>query len=248
MRILEAGLASVSLLWGLAAILDPRIGMHQRLPGGPALLAIHVAIGLLLLARKTAPLGALAFSTLTGYYWLRVKPFEPLAEPQTVGLCAVSLYLALGYWSQLERLYHRWWPVQLLQPILLRGGVAYPFVEWGLDALRNPTHFKACISGNQLALLIAGPMGVDRAVFLLFLIELSLALLILSGAWSRAVGIASASLLLLFVVVAGYPLALPQNLGLIAASIRIAQVSAGGGYRMRLNFADVYSSRGAAKK
>ena len=227
MRVLEAGLASVSILWGVASILDPEIGLNPRLPNPAILLVLHVAIGLLLLIKRTATAGAASFFAVTAYYSLRVKPFAPLAEPQTVGLCAISLYLALNPRSLLGKLPRIRWAAHILPPLLLRGGVAYPFAEWGLDALRNPAHFKAYITGNELAYLLAKPVGIEVSVFLVFLTECVLALLILVGVWRRALGIVSASLLSMFLVVAGYPLAFPQNLGLIAASLCIFKGSAG---------------------
>ena len=227
MRVLEAGLASVSILWGVASILDPEIGLNPRLPNPAILLVLHVAMGLLLLIKRTATAGAASFFAVTAYYSLRVKPFAPLAEPQTVGLCAISLYLALNPRSLLGKLPRIRWAAHILPPLLLRGGVAYPFVEWGLDALRNPAHFKAYIAGNELAYLLAKPVGIEVSVFLVFLTECVLALLILAGVWRRALGIVSASLLSMFLVVAGYPLAFPQNLGLVAASLCIFKGSAG---------------------
>jgi uncharacterized membrane protein YphA (DoxX/SURF4 family) len=100
-------------------------------------------------------------------------------------------------------------------------GIAYPFVEWGLDALRNPKHFITYISSNERALLIAGLIGIENSVFLLFVLEITLAALIVLGQLRTVTALTSAAILALFMVISGYPLAFPQNIILVAASLRL---------------------------
>ncbi|MCS7129698.1 MAG: hypothetical protein NZ919_03580, partial [Candidatus Caldarchaeum sp.] len=97
--------------------------------------------------------------------------------------------------------------------------------EWGLDAYRNPLHFISYIRGNILARAVAAPLGIENTVFLIFVVEVSLSLLLVSGLGRKAVGLSTAALLTLFSVVAAYPLALPQNIALIAAAITYARTT-----------------------
>ncbi len=160
----------------------------------------------------------------TTYYAYMVKPFEPIAEPQTVGIAALAAFVTLVSIQRVSRLsWEKSWLAGMMG-LLFRGGIAYPFLEWGLDAYRNPAHFKQYISGNIPALVFSSLFGLDTTVFLIFAVELGLAVMIISGKLNRITGITSAVLLTLFAVVASYPLALPQNIALIAASLEYARL------------------------
>ncbi len=216
-------LAAVNFLWGIASLVDQRIRLHPGLPGPEVLAAIHLFSGMALVPRRIRLAGLLTTVVTSAYYSFRVKPYAPLAEPQTVGILLVALAAALDevLAGSLSRLSAFLKPVAVL---LLRGGVAYPFVEWGLDAVRNPKHFVSYISGNERALVIARVLGIENSVFLLSVLEIALASLIVLGLLRTLSALASATVLTVFMVVSGYPLAFPQNVALVAASLRLRTV------------------------
>ncbi len=225
MRPTVLGLSATSLLWGLAFLFDPRLSLHHRLPHPLIMFILHWSIGIALIYpfRATRWAGLAMCATAT-YYALMVKPFEPIAEPQTVGIAALSAFVTFVSIPRVSRLSEEnSWLAGLLG-LLFRGGIAYPFFEWGLDAYRNPAHFKHYITENSSALLVASIFGLDTTVYLIFAVELALAVMLVSDRLHRATGIISAALLTLFTIVAGYPLALPQNITLIAASLEYVRL------------------------
>jgi len=207
LKIADAGLAATHTLWALSLLLDGQ--RYVLKPVVPPLFAIaHLLITLLLLTgHKTH--GHLLATPLLTYYWFFVKPFEPIAEPQTVGILGVTLALLVKESGKTR--------AGLWRPIL-RLGVAYPLVEWGLDAFRNPVHFKAYLSVNTITSRIIPAWGLDYAVFTLGVYELVLAGLIVSGVLEKTTAAIAASTFLAFIAVAGYPLAFPQNIALAAAA------------------------------
>jgi acylphosphatase/uncharacterized membrane protein YphA (DoxX/SURF4 family) len=202
-----AGLAATHALWALSLLLD---GQRYLLkPVIPPLFAIaHLAIALLLTAGHRTHGHLLATPVLT-YYMFFVKPFEPIAEPQTVGILGVTAALLVREIGKT--------PAGLWR-IILRLGIAYPLVEWGLDAFRNPAHFKAYLSVNPITSRIIPAEALDYAVTWLGVYELALASLILSGMLEKAAAAIAAATFLAFTAVAGYPLAFPQNIALAAAA------------------------------
>lgn len=211
LKALVIGLAATHFLWSLSLLLEPSRYVFK--PVIPSLFAlIHMSVSLLLAVGYVRE-GAVAGSILLAYYWFFVKPMEPIAEPQTVGILAITLAL-------LSR--------PLLKPygnmssgvedVLIRLGLAYPFVEWGLDALRNPVHFKSYLSINPLTRSLIPAGLLDHAVLSLAAVELSLAFLVLSGLFKRWTCMMVVAVLVVFAVVAGYPLALPQNIALASAA------------------------------
>ncbi|MDW8043290.1 MAG: hypothetical protein RMJ30_03490 [Nitrososphaerota archaeon] len=230
------GLATVNVLWGIAALLDPSIALEPGLPHPIVLFAAHTFSGLTMFFRKSRPLALLMTAGITGYYSLLIKPFEPIAEPQTVGIFFIAISMLLSHVEKptpLNKL------VRFARIVLFRAGIAYPFFEWGLDAYRNPVHFISYIRGNNLARTIASPLGLENAVFALFVVEVSLSLFIMTGFARKLAGITAAALLVLFSFVAAYPLALPQNIALITASVLYAREK---DHFMRLNLMSVKSS------
>ncbi len=224
MRIVAYALATTHGGWGMALLLDERLAMQGYTP----LAVLHFAAGALLLHRNWVQLGGALSTLILSYYWIFVKPLEPIAEPQSVGLIAVSLALLtrLDIAKRLmSLLYIR--DDYSAALLLVRLGLAYPFLEWGLDAFRNPPIFYAFISGNRLAYSLASPVGVETATLLIFIFEVALALLLISGFMVRASAAATFFLLALFSAVAAYPLALPQNIALAASAIFL--VKNGGG-------------------
>jgi uncharacterized membrane protein YphA (DoxX/SURF4 family) len=218
-ELIPYSLAAVNFLWGIASLVDPRIALHPRLPPPDLLAALHFVLGLAFVLRRIRLAGYIMSVIMSSYYSVRLKPFAPLAEPQTIGILLIAL-AATSEETVTLFLRKDSPPLKPINDLLLRGGIAYPFVEWGLDALRNPKHFITYISSNERALLIASPIGIENSVFLLFLLELTLATLIILG-WLRTLTtLASAAILTLFMIVSGYPLAFPQNIALVAASLR----------------------------
>ncbi|MDJ0274401.1 MAG: hypothetical protein QXO17_02495 [Nitrososphaerota archaeon] len=212
-------IAATSVFWGAAALVDPRIGLHPRLPPPEIVAVLHFLAGLLIVPKRVRWIGCFTVFVVTAYYSVWVKPFAPIAEPQTIGISMIALGSTIEEVS--SRVAARDYRVSKLAiTLLMRGGIAYPFVEWGLDALRNPKHFVNYISSNERASTLANPIGIENAVFLIFLVETVLATLIATGLLRKLTGIVSALVLTLFSAVAGYPLALPQNVVLIATSIR----------------------------
>lgn len=222
MYVATMGLVAVNLLWGLALVVDPRMGAHPRVPYPPFLSILHIGAGIALLIRGSRLPASIVTFVLSAYYSLYVKPFAPLAEPQTVGIASIALYTVLRSFGWMHGKVLSVPLSNNLVDILLRGGLTYPFLEWGLDAYRNPRHFVSYINSNHLASTIVSPIGAELATFLLFLCEISLAALLLSGALRKLVGLATSTVLIFFSLVAGYPLAIPQNLALIAASLHYA--------------------------
>jgi uncharacterized membrane protein YphA (DoxX/SURF4 family) len=153
---------------------------------------------------------------ILSYYWVFVKPREPIAEPQSVGILAISTIL-------LQRQLRRFFKSRLPDwPLLAaRLGVAYPFFEWGLDALRNPHHFQSYFNANPITQPLMQTMGPENLAGYLALgvFEVSLALLLSFGLLARIDAIVALGALVLFSVVARYPLALPQDIALAAATI-----------------------------
>ena len=157
--------------------------------------------------------GYLVSVVVSLYYSIRLKPFAPLAEPQTIGILLIAL--AATFEETVNSFLPKDFPLlKRINESLVRGGMAYPFVEWGLDALRNPKHFITYISSNERALLIARPIGIENSVFLLFVLEIALATLIVLGWFRTLTALASAAILTLFTIISGYPLAFPQNIAL----------------------------------
>jgi uncharacterized membrane protein YphA (DoxX/SURF4 family) len=202
-----AGLAATHGLWALSLLLD---GQRYLLkPVIPPLFAIaHLAVALLLTAGHRTHGHLLATPVLT-YYMFFVKPFEPIAEPQTVGILGVTAALLVREIGKIPAVLWR---------LILRLGIAYPLVEWGLDAFRNPAHFKAYLSVNPITSRIIPAEALDYAVTWLGVYELALASLILSGVLEKAAAAIAAATFLAFTAVAGYPLAFPQNIALAAAA------------------------------
>lgn len=226
MRTVALALAATHIGWGVAFLLDARLTIQ----GYMALAAVHFAAGALLLHKKGTYLGGAVSTLLLIYYWIYVKPLAPIAEPQSVGLIAVSL----AFLTRLEAAKRFMGLLRIRDDysaalLLARLGLAYPFLEWGLDALRNPRVFYRYISGNRLAYLLASPLGVEAATFLIFVFEVLLAILLVSGFKVRASAAATLLLLILFSVVAAYPLALPQDISLAAGAILLAK-NGGGKY------------------
>ncbi|MEM4289378.1 MAG: hypothetical protein QXQ48_03795 [Nitrososphaerota archaeon] len=210
LKIVVVGLAATHAFWGLSLLLDP--GRYVFKPIIPILLAlIHLVIFLLLLTKERY--GALLGSSLLTYYWFFVKPREPIAEPQTVGILGITLSLLTEYLPKISLEKSR-----LMRDVLLRLGLAYPFIEWGLDAFRNPLHFKSYLSSNFLTSHLIPAGLLDSIVLCLAFFEVALASLILAGVVRRAVSFLTFLVLAVFSVVAGYPLALPQNIVLMAVA------------------------------
>jgi len=220
-RLIYYALALTHLLWATSLSLDPL--QYVGKPIIPVVFAvIHVAIGLAILSRYRAYGGWLSVTILT-YYWLFVKPREPIAEPQSVGILAISLILVLPQLQHALKL-------QILREapsLALRFGLAYPFFEWGLDALRNPNHFQSYLAANQLTHPIMQALGAGNMILLLGVFEVVLAMILALGFLGRAAALVSLGTLIIFVIVAGYPLALPQDLALGAASIYIFREGSG---------------------
>ncbi|MEM4295119.1 MAG: hypothetical protein QXV86_05060 [Candidatus Caldarchaeum sp.] len=213
------GMALVNLLWAAASLLDPAFAREPYLPSPALVFMIHAGIGAAMLTRRLRFHALLGTAAATAYYSLLVKPFAPIAEPQTVGISAVSLSMALSRFEETRY-------VVFLRNFLLRAGIAYPLFEWGVDAYRNPLHFTSYIMGNSVARTLVSPVGVENAVFLLFAAEVVLSLLLVSGFGAKAVGLLTAGFLSFLSAVALYPLALPQNIALITAAIDYSQKQA----------------------
>jgi len=225
-ELIPYSLAAVNFLWGIASLIDPRIGLHPRLPPPDLLAALHFVSGLAIVPRRIRLAGYIMSVIMSLYYSVRLKPFAPLAEPQTIGILLIAL--AATSEETVTLFLRKDSPLlKRINDLLLRGGIAYPFVEWGLDALRNPKHFISYISSNERALLIASTIGIESSVFLLFVIEITLATSIILG-WQRTfTAPTSAAILTLFMIVSGYPLAFPQNIALVAASLRFGTDKSG---------------------
>lgn len=210
MKIIVRGLAVTHFSWGLSLLLEP--SRYVSKPIIPALFGlIHFIIFILLLTREKY--GAVLGSILLTYYWFFVKPIAPIAEPQTVGILGITLSCLVPHAPRLspdER--------ATIQDILMRLGLAYPFIEWGLDAFRNPLHFKSYLAGNVITASLIPSGLLDLTVLCLGLFEVSLSLLILTGFKRRIVSLLAFSTLIVFSLVAGYPLAIPQNITLVVVT------------------------------
>lgn len=213
--LVSVGLIVAHAGWALSMAVEPW-RFQDRIPSVPGFLLAHITTSVLLAVNKTV--GGLASSALLLYYWAEVKPLEPIAEPQSVGLIGVSAYLARRLVSRLSK---RVAPEDL-GLLALRLGIAYPFLEWGLDALRNPAHFYAYLSSNQLTRLVIPEGSLGLTVLTLGVYELILFSALSTGLFSKAFSLVSAATLVLISAVVGYPLALPQNIPLALASVTLA--------------------------
>lgn len=204
--LLVGGLSATHLIWAVALFADP-IWFVRKISQPYAAGILHLASAALIVSRFRVA-GLFLSSTVLAFYWAFVKPFEPLAEPQSVGILAISV-------SELLRTL---FSENFFTRILLRGGLAYPFFEWGLDALRNPYHFAAYLSANKVAAPLFQIIPLYPAIYVLGLYEIVLSLWIVSGLGFRHACLVTVLTLLIFSTVAGYPLALPQNIALMAAA------------------------------
>ena len=213
LNVLYVGLSITNLLWAVSLVFDP--GQYVGKPVIPILFAaIHIAAGLAILSRYRVYGGWLSVAVLT-YYWLFVKPREPIAEPQSVGILVISLILLLPHISRLVNdNIPKWIP-----SILVRLGLAYPFFEWGLDAIRNPNHFRIYLEANPITQPLTQAWDPRILILVLGLFEISLALLLASGLLIRIDALVALGALIMFGLVARYPLALPQDIALGAAAI-----------------------------
>ena len=221
-RLVCAGLSVTHLLWAVSLLVEP--WRYAGKPIIPAVFAvIHLATALMIARARFRFLGGWASVSVLTYYWLLVKPREPVAEPQSVGILAIS---AILLWPHAQRIFKNKLPSDL-RPLALRLGLAYPFLEWGLDALRNPIRFQYYLRDNamgQPVLLVLSPEG---ATVLLGLFEVLLALLLTVGLLNRITSSMVLVSLVAFSVIAGYPLALPQDIALGGAVVTL--ILQGGG-------------------
>ena len=212
-RLVAAGLSLTHLLWGLSLLLDPL--QYIGKPVVPVLFAaIHFATAIMIASKRFRVYGAWLSVLILSYYWAFVKPREPIAEPQSVGILAISTILLE---PQLRRFFKGRlsdWPL-----LAARLGVAYPFFEWGLDALRNPHHFRSYLAANLITQPLMQSMGPGNLVLALGVFEVGLALLLAFGLLVRIDTIVAFAALVVFSLVARYPLALPQDIALAAAVI-----------------------------
>ena len=216
--VLRFALAITHVGWAVSLLLEGS-RYAGRLAEPQLFAALHVLTALLLVGRRASYAGGLLSGGILTYYTLYVKPLEPIAEPQSVGLIFLSLSLVLRKGDTETP--------ESLGRALLRLSLAYPFVEWGLDAFRNPGHFISYMGSNPItALLIPKPL-LPMAALILGSIELSLSSLLLLGMAVKQAALATLLVLLVFMVVAGYPLALPQNIALASAAYILARHGAG---------------------
>ena len=201
-------LALTHVGWAVSLLLEPFRYEHKLL--NPWFFAVlHVATASLLITGRRAAGGFISLVILL-YYWLYVKPLEPIAEPQSVGILVISMALFT------DRLFRR--PDWNIDAALLRVGLAYPFVEWGADAFRNPSHFIAFMQSNYLTRIVFPTNILPYVTFSLGMLEVILAVLMLLGIATKKASITTFTVLTTFIIVAGYPLALPQNITLLAAA------------------------------
>ena len=207
--VVSVALAVAHITWAVSMLLEHSRYVY-KLPNTEIFAALHVISALLLIAgRKT--IGGGVSLTILFYYWLYVKPLEPIAEPQSVGLIFLSITIMTGKITNRD-----------ISSVLLRLTLAYPFLEWGIDAFRNPGHFIAFMQSNYLTSVFIPSQYLLCAAFTLGVIEVTLAVLLVLGVAVRRVSTAAAVVLLIFIIVAGYPLALPQNIPLIAAAYSLS--------------------------
>jgi uncharacterized membrane protein YphA (DoxX/SURF4 family) len=209
-------LALTHVLWATSSLLDPL--QYVGKPVNPVVFAlIHIAIGLAILSRYRAYGGWLSVIVLT-YYWLFVKPRAPIAEPQSVGILLISLILVF---PELQRVLRAEMLREVL-PLAVRLGLAYPFLEWGLDALRNPLHFQDYLRyENALTQSFFSGSNIQTALLVLGLFEVVVAVWLAVGLTTRIASFVSLAALIVFSVVAGYPLALPQDIALGGAAYHL---------------------------
>ncbi|MEM3032367.1 MAG: hypothetical protein QXK39_05595 [Nitrososphaerota archaeon] len=201
------GLSTTHLIWAVALFAEPfRLGqrMGSPLPFG----IIHLATPVLILSNSRVA-GLTLSTAILSYYWAFVKPLEPVAEPQSVGILFISA-------SELVRNLST---DNLITHLLLRGGLAYPLLEWGLDALRNPFHFAEYMASNPVTSQALPYIPLYPSITALGIYEIMLGIWMVSGMRCRPASIVLVSTLILFSGVAGYPLALPQNIALITAAL-----------------------------
>ncbi|BAJ50964.1 hypothetical protein CSUB_C1112 [Candidatus Caldarchaeum subterraneum] len=209
--LLLSGLSTTHLLWAVALFAEPARFVH-KIPLPQIAAVAHLAAAVLIVAGPRAAGLSISAALLT-YYWAFVKPLEPIAEPQSVGILAISVALLVSMLHS-ENFFTR---------LLLRGGLAYPFFEWGLDALRNPYHFAAYLTANTVTKPLFTYLPLYPSIFALGAFEVVLSVWAVSGPGFKIACMTSALTLLVFSAVAGYPLALPQNIALIATAVDISR-------------------------
>lgn len=228
LRTIALGLAVTHFFFSFSLLAEPQRFVYRAI--NPQLFAMFHLSAFILFALKKHVAGAALSLAVFVYYWLIVKPLAPIAEPQSVGLIAPSLVLIFLSNTRFTRsvftLIEPRISLPSLTATLLRLGVAYPFIEWGLDALRNPEAFYTYIMNNQYATLVATPIGLQKGTFLLGLFEITLGVALSLGVATRLLSAISVFCLALFSVAVGYPLALPQNLAVAATALPILR---GGG-------------------
>lgn len=220
-KLTRSALSVTHALWAASLLLEP--WRYAGKPVIPTLFAIiHIVAALLILSRYRVYGGWLSVALLA-YYWVRVKPREPIAEPQSVGILVISAVLLMPH---AQRLFKNKLPPNAAQ-LAFRLGLAYPFLEWGLDALRNPLRFQSYLRSNSLTAPIVSAWSAEQAVLVLGFFELAVAFLLAFGLLSRLVSFVSLLALVTFSVAAGYPLALPQDIVLGAAAVFLVRTGAG---------------------
>ncbi len=221
-KIVPYSLALVHLGWAISLIIDAQRYLG-RLIYPPFFAILHMIVVLMIVVRRLV--GGILSALMMAYYWFVVKPLEPIAEPQSVGIFFLSL-------SLLAPLMGKWMRFENLLLLCLRFGVAYPYLEWGLDAFRNPLHFYAYLLQNPFTRFLAELNLIKETVLILGFTELLISTIMLLGLSIKQFSALSIAVLVTFMVVAGYPLALPQNIALAAASIVLAKMG-GGEYVIR---------------
>jgi len=210
--LLYSALSTTHLLWAGSLLLEP--WRYVGKPIIPALFAfVHIIAALAILGRYRTYGGWLSV-TILSYYWMFIKPREPIAEPQSVGILAISAVLLMPH---VQRLVKNRFPPDI-NLLAIRLGIAYPFLEWGLDALRNPIHFRFYFQGNPLTQFIIAAWNPATVILLLASFEVGIAFLHVLGLVSRVASLGALIALIVFSSVAGYPLALPQDIALGAAA------------------------------
>ena len=223
-RLPSYAIGLVHIGWALSLIFDA--ARYVGKPLYPPIFAIlHIIVSIIIIINDVV--GGVLSAGIMAYYWSAVKPLEPIAEPQSVGILFLSA-------SLLSSLMNKWLNSRDLLLFGFRLGVAYPYLEWGIDAFRNPLHFHAYLLQNPFTSFLADLSLIREAVFLLGLTELLLALTILLGIAVKHFSSLSLLMLIIFMIVAGYPLAIPQNIALAAASLTLIKNDGG---RYSIHFA-----------
>ena len=224
-RLVAAGLSLTHLLWGLSLLLDPL--QYIGKPVVPVLFAaIHFATAIMIASKRFRVYGAWLSVLILSYYWVFVKPREPIAEPQSVGILAISTILLEPQLRRFLRGRLSDWPL-----LIARLGIAYPFFEWGLDALRNPHHFRSYLTANPITQPLMQTIGPGNLVLALGVFEVGLALLLAFGLLVRIDTIVAFAALVVFSLVARYPLALPQDIAL-ATTVIFLRIGGSGPYSL----------------